>query len=341
MEFANSYCGICYIWTENDIHHCEGCGCCRIGKRECMFHCNNCEACYNKFNANGDDITCTHVCKKNFKKYKESSCVLCLENLFVKSPAILNCGHFIHYNCYKEYRKYDYRCPCCKKCMCKVNWEKIRSRKRTALSSLSKHNYINFSCGDIVETKYGYLHIKSFIRVSYESETKCHSSEIFDIEALETNDGVDNDDNEYIEDFDDWEESTDDEESIYDDGESIYDNEESIDDGADNKNNEDIESIYISNDKQESLEILEIDSINGHDSSFELNKSFEYVYKGYIICNKLDYKNVSNVFDSEITSNIIYKKIYCYECEKKSITEKWFGELECKLCGCFNTCLDD
>ena len=44
-----------------------------------------------------------------------------------KDIMMLDCGHWIHKDCYEEYSKNDYRCPSCKKSMgnMKQCWKKM------------------------------------------------------------------------------------------------------------------------------------------------------------------------------------------------------------------------
>lgn len=92
--FANNYCGICYIWRDDEMYHCDGCGNCRLGRREEYKHCNKCYLCI-KVN-----IYDEHTCAKN----ADDDCPICLDSIHnsQKRCIVLRCGHCIHRTCLKK-----------------------------------------------------------------------------------------------------------------------------------------------------------------------------------------------------------------------------------------------
>lgn len=265
IQFANSYCGICHIWTHAEMYHCDGCGICRLGKKENTYHCHNCEICLPKFDDNGN--VNTHKCMKNRNKYKESNCVICLESVYIASKLyqMLNCSHFAHIDCLNKYVKTNTNCPCCKKTMCNVQWEKVKYLKNkkiqldglfATLCNIADYVYPN----DILLTDLGYLRFEGLEPISSEYGPL----------------------------------------------------------------------LPVSDEHTESRESRE-------------SEPEEYVYRGYTFDNNFNIKidRVRYVTETHILSKIIYCKIHCYDCEKKSITEKIDSMLECKLCGSFNARIDN
>tara|TARA_A100001015_G_C14871631_1_gene664632 strand:- start:416 stop:997 length:582 start_codon:yes stop_codon:yes gene_type:complete len=105
ITFAKSFCNICNLWTEKDIHHCNDCGICRVGKQ--LYHCKLCDACYPS-----EDHEC-----KNKVSSRDDKCPVCQEVLFtsLSSYFTLKCGHKIHTSCWENYLETNYNCPICKK----------------------------------------------------------------------------------------------------------------------------------------------------------------------------------------------------------------------------------
>jgi len=108
-KFANNYCTKCNVWTNENIFHCEDCGICRVGEKNNFIHCKNCDGCFEK----------EHKCvQSTFISNRNTQCPICLEILFESRNKfiILNCGHKIHNNCFKDnINKNNYKCPMCKK----------------------------------------------------------------------------------------------------------------------------------------------------------------------------------------------------------------------------------
>jgi hypothetical protein len=76
-----------------DYRHCMSCNCC-VSMREGVEH-------------------------KCISQALEGTCPICAEHLrFSTSPLKgLPCGHTLHLECYKQYRRYSYTCPVCLKSM--------------------------------------------------------------------------------------------------------------------------------------------------------------------------------------------------------------------------------
>lgn len=109
--FSDYYCDICHLWeSKKEIYHCKKCGICRNGFEKNMYHCDKCNVCIPKHKK------VNHTCRENST---HNNCPICLEYMFTstKDLMILDCGHWIHKECIKEYSKNDYRCPTCKKSM--------------------------------------------------------------------------------------------------------------------------------------------------------------------------------------------------------------------------------
>lgn len=156
IQFSNSYCAVCQIWTQKDITHCVKCEICRIGTTETLFHCDNCGICFNTHQQ--EDKIIKHQCiKKKNSNYKDAICVVCLESTFdsQSGSVILPCEHYIHSNCYTKYtQENNYKCPHCKKSICdmKMQWDYIRSQIN--LHPLTNQIY-PIETNDIIDTLYG------------------------------------------------------------------------------------------------------------------------------------------------------------------------------------------
>ncbi|KAK9929379.1 hypothetical protein M0R45_026481 [Rubus argutus] len=106
------YCNICKFY-DDDItkqqFHCHQCGICRIGGRKNYFHCKKCGGC------------CVNLLRDNHKCVNNSlrqNCPICDEFLFesLKKFRAMNCGHTIHFDCYKKMVKLGISiCPICSK----------------------------------------------------------------------------------------------------------------------------------------------------------------------------------------------------------------------------------
>lgn len=149
VQFSNSYCDKCKIWTELDIVHCDHCGICRVGKPSSVFHCHTCDACFAK------ESQGTHRCAKS--KLKDSSCPICLESVHTaqKASNILPCGHVVHGDCWKEAaRKGEYRCPTCRKSLVDMRpvWTSIR--RSISLQPIPR-GFFPIQSGDLTNSPFG------------------------------------------------------------------------------------------------------------------------------------------------------------------------------------------
>lgn len=125
IKFSRSFCKICNIWSEKFIYHCEKCTICRIGTADKLFHCDNCQACIKKSKTPGE---IEHVCKSNLSKTID--CSLCLENSKTSQNKlmVLDCNHVVHHECLVvSLENNNYKCPCCRKSMIKMDmfWRNV------------------------------------------------------------------------------------------------------------------------------------------------------------------------------------------------------------------------
>ena len=97
--FGNYFCNICNLFDDIDKqqYHCYKCGFCRVGGKENFKHCDKCNLCVG--------INTEHKCSKL------GNCTICLEDLQTsrKSLYFLKCNHTLHYNCFTEYIKTNYK----------------------------------------------------------------------------------------------------------------------------------------------------------------------------------------------------------------------------------------
>lgn len=122
ITFSKSYCELCFIWSEHEITHCNNCGFCRVGKENTLFHCTKCETCFNIENKNN------HICVKN--SFRLNICAYCLDSNHSsqETSVILKCEHIVHNKCLeKAIETNDYKCPTCRKSICKINWTFLKN----------------------------------------------------------------------------------------------------------------------------------------------------------------------------------------------------------------------
>jgi len=122
VKFNQSYCLKCYIWTNNEIYHCEDCGFCRIKEAQYPnpFHCQPCGACFN--------TPVGHTCIKY--RFCEQICYFCHEYLHnsQKKCVVMKCEHLAHLECsMQSFQSGNYRCPLCRKSIQNMDayWEQI------------------------------------------------------------------------------------------------------------------------------------------------------------------------------------------------------------------------
>eukprot|EP01038_Epipyxis_sp_PR26KG_P009569 gene9569-12890_t len=154
-KFNNSYCSLCYIWTEVDVTHCEDCGICRVGLKDQLFHCHQCDCCV------GIEYASNHSCFKKVK-LREENCPFCLEALFTSQKTITNfiCGHFSHLHCWRASMKTgNYRCPLCRKTVADVSrsWDVLR--RAIELQPLTDDIIGSIEKDDILLSNYGLFQI--------------------------------------------------------------------------------------------------------------------------------------------------------------------------------------
>jgi RING finger/CHY zinc finger protein 1 len=150
LEFGKFFCKICFIWTDNEITHCEKCGHCLKGKKEDMFHCDNCDVCFPTKNRD------SHSCSLSIS-YRGATCAICLEKLYgsQKPYFALQCKHFVHSHCVSEYTENGkYNCPLCKKSIMdmKAQWDFLCTQiEKNPVPS----DFLLLREGDVVPSKFG------------------------------------------------------------------------------------------------------------------------------------------------------------------------------------------
>ena len=183
VEFANSHCDQCQIWTSKQIYHCVDCGICRIGTQQTLIHCVDCETCFNIDVSKGEIHECTNkqendVGKFNNKqtKWTNGLCVVCAESTFNSQSEsfVLPCSHLIHSNCFTQYvQQSNYKCPHCKKSVCDLStqWNFIRSQIK--LYPIP-NEMISIEPDDIIDTPYGKFRV---LKINIVNGTKLFDGE--------------------------------------------------------------------------------------------------------------------------------------------------------------------
>lgn len=149
VQFSNSYCDKCKIWTAAEITHCEHCGFCRVGSKDAVFHCFTCDAC---FSVEGKE---RHRCAKS--KLKDSLCPLCLDSVHTaqKASNILPCGHVLHTDCWRSAAlKGEYRCPTCRKSLADMKNVWLSIKRSIQLQPIPRGMF-PLRVGDTVKSPYG------------------------------------------------------------------------------------------------------------------------------------------------------------------------------------------
>lgn len=142
-KFSNSYCGLCHVWTEDEINHCEKCGVCRLKTSGKIYIHDDSQGCCIEFTPD--------KYKKKYKNkvinIKSSYCVICKDNTFpsLQSCRVIPCGHIMHFECGEKYfkptidsytlqYKIQYQCPVpdCKKTVRDMTciWDKMRQHNK-------------------------------------------------------------------------------------------------------------------------------------------------------------------------------------------------------------------
>ena len=103
------YCDVCCLYEseDKDIFHCPKCNICRVGLQDCYKHCDNCNMCLKK------ETFDNHTCTSHFN----NKCGICMEDIFDSTcgSVLLKCNHVLHFDCFNNYVKTDFKCPICKK----------------------------------------------------------------------------------------------------------------------------------------------------------------------------------------------------------------------------------
>jgi RING finger and CHY zinc finger domain-containing protein 1 len=153
IKFAESFCGICKVWTKDKIWHCNDCGFCRIGEE--LYHCKLCDKCW---------LSEDHPCVKKLLS-RDEKCPVCLESSFhsKKTTHVMNCGHQIHSECFNEnLKKNIYQCPICKKSAIDMTntWQRIKIEKNnTPMPDEYKDMKVKVACFDCLKESETEFHI--------------------------------------------------------------------------------------------------------------------------------------------------------------------------------------
>mmetsp|Transcript_5657 Transcript_5657/g.8596 ORF Transcript_5657/g.8596 Transcript_5657/m.8596 type:complete len:298 (+) Transcript_5657:36-929(+) len=164
VEFSNSFCAICNIWTVKEIFHCNDCGLCRVGKGDEHFHCSTCNGCFMLSSRSH------HVCV--FRPMDEEDCPICHEKIHTaqSTSTPLPCRHIVHTPCFnKSLRAGEYRCPSCRRSMADMEhvWEDIRrSIAAQPMEQVIPVQYICYDCGHKGDGTFHFLGIEC---------SNCHS----------------------------------------------------------------------------------------------------------------------------------------------------------------------
>ena len=110
---ASYYCDVCHLLDDSgeNIYHCPFCNVCRRGKGLGIdfFHCMKCNSCMSI------TLQSRHACREG--ALESAHCPVCGDALFESCKPVkeLQCGHFMHQDCFSDHVKYSYTCPVCKK----------------------------------------------------------------------------------------------------------------------------------------------------------------------------------------------------------------------------------
>lgn len=161
VKMANYFCKICKFWTDSlGVFHCKQCKVCRVGNKKKFFHCTGCNACLPR------ELLNNHNHVENTLK---STCPICAEFMFesVNDVVLLNCGHSIHFTCFKIYKESSFQCPVCLKSAgdTKVLNERIDCILSNNVGlNAKRQNYMCqvscFDCQSVSKTIYTFLYNK-------------------------------------------------------------------------------------------------------------------------------------------------------------------------------------
>lgn len=150
VVFGRIHCGVCSLWTEVDVFHCDGCGMCRVGLRDDTYHCPQCDCCWS--NEHRDDHDCVG------RSWKELSCPFCLESMHYSRVAgrVLPCKHVVHLACADHaLRSQAFRCPLCRKAMCDMRRYYMSIRHSILAQPMTPEAMPPIRVGETVETADG------------------------------------------------------------------------------------------------------------------------------------------------------------------------------------------
>ena len=144
--FGFYFCNICNLFDDIDKEqfHCTKCGMCRIGGKDNYIHCDKCDMCIKKDNDN------PHKCSHNLVG---TNCPICMEDLHTstKDNILMNCGHYMHSDCFTEWLNTNYKCPLCLRTVVDVKkLEKLMDREveLTIMPEEYKNKIVNILCND-------------------------------------------------------------------------------------------------------------------------------------------------------------------------------------------------
>jgi RING finger/CHY zinc finger protein 1 len=141
ITFANYFCEICRLWTDNniDIFHCNGCGICNKGKHEDYVHCDTCKSCFRT----------SHDCV-NGKTFESSCCGVCHQPIYqsTKEHIVPKCNHPIHTECLSSWLQNDNKCPFCKKSLVQINWNRFDEIIENQPMPEEYKKQVNIKCND-------------------------------------------------------------------------------------------------------------------------------------------------------------------------------------------------
>ena len=136
----------------------------RVGGIENYFHCEKCNLCVNK--------NIDHKCSKLGR------CTICLEDLqtSTKSLHFLKCNHTLHFECFSEYIKTNYKCPLCSKSMVDMSFYFSNLElqiQQTPLPEEYQNKFVDIICNDcdkISNTKFHFIGLKCTICSSFNTK---------------------------------------------------------------------------------------------------------------------------------------------------------------------------
>ena len=152
IKFAEYFCDKCNLYDDNgltkQIYHCDKCNICRIGNGQQYYHCDGCATCINIL------MKDTHKCAD----VTDEVCPICNELFFTTRHTLikLNCGHWIHKNCFVEMLNHNnFTCPFCSKLMVDLTqyYNIIDGHiKETPMPEEYANKHVNILCNECLKT---------------------------------------------------------------------------------------------------------------------------------------------------------------------------------------------